>query len=88
MSRYTSDPKTVEYDWQEHLKSCAECRKSKNQKHYDRVKDLAEKYPLRCADCGKDVEEGARHCYHVNEQTGIMCRSTRLYFYAHQPKPK
>lgn len=87
MGKYTPDPKTVEFDWQEHLAVCIECRAQPNPEHRERVRWMAEKYPLRCAACGKDVEERAPHCYHVDEKTGAMCRSTRLYFRAHQPKP-
>lgn len=46
MSKYESDPRTVAFDWKIHLENCVECKAQPNTEHFERVKDLAEKYPL------------------------------------------
>lgn len=103
MSIFLRDPKTVEFDWHRHLEQCVRCRIVESERslghdvemseantrreHYDRVKWLAEKYPMTCAVCGKDLEDSPllKWCYHVND--GVMCRSTKFYSRAHQPRP-
>lgn len=86
----TNDNKTVAYDWKLHLEQCAECKVKPNAAHQARCRELSIKYPVKCHDCGKYVEDHCFKCYNTvkcKDGSEKRCGSTRLYFYAHQPDP-